>query len=50
MSKERLQELLDNILGWGVDHNEEFTRDLIYASGMTQEEAKELDVEEYWVD
>lgn len=47
MSKERLEEILNNILGWGSEHSDEFMECMVSASGMTKEEAEELDVEEW---
>lgn len=48
MTKERLKELLDNILGWGSEHDDEFMQCMVEASGMTKAEAKELEVEEWY--
>lgn len=45
MTKERLQEILDNILAWGGEHSKEFFDCMLYASGMTQEEMEELEIE-----
>ena len=47
MSKERLKEILNNLLGWGSEHSDTFMESMVEASGMTKEEAKELDVEEW---
>lgn len=47
INEKRLRELLDNILSWGCEHDSEFMQCMVEASGMTKEEAKELDVEEY---
>ena len=50
MTKERLEQILSNILDWGVEHDNEFMEALVSASDMTLEEAKELEVEEYHED
>lgn len=50
MTKERLEQILNNILDWGVEHDNEFMEALVSASDMTLEEAKELEVEEYHED
>ena len=50
MEKERLKKLLDNILGWAADHDDEFMGCIVEASGMTLEEARELDVASYHPD
>ena len=42
MTKERLIEMLDGVLAWGADHDEEFRECLVDASGITEEEYKEL--------
>lgn len=47
MTKERLEEILNNILAWGNDHNEEFRACLLYAMHLTEEEIKELELEHY---
>ena len=47
MTKERLEKILDNILSWGNDHDEEFRECLINAMDLTDEEIKELQLEEY---
>ncbi len=47
INKKRLRKLLDNILAWGCEHDNEFMQCMIEASGMTKEEAKELEVEEF---
>ena len=48
MTKERLQKILNNILAWGNEHDDEFMQCMVEASGMTKEEAKELEVEEWY--
>ena len=50
MEKERLQELLNNILGWGVEHDDEFMQCMVAASGMTIAEAREFEVVEFHED
>lgn len=50
MTKERLEEMIDSVLSWGADHNEEFRECLVNALGITEEEYKELfdaDLDEY---
>ena len=47
MTKERLEQILDNVLAWGNDHDEEFRECLIDAMDLTDEEIKELELEEY---
>ena len=50
MTKERLIEMIDNVLAWGSDHDEEFRGDLVYALNITEEEYRELfdeDLNEY---
>ena len=47
MTKKRLVEILNNILDWGADHNEEFRKCLINASGLTEGEIKHLGLENY---
>lgn len=50
MTKERLIEMIDGVLAWGSDHDEEFRACLLYALGITDEEYKELfdeDLNEY---
>lgn len=46
MTKERAIEILDNILGWGLDHSAEFFEALIEAAGITAEEL----MDEFWID
>ena len=48
--KARLEKILDNILAWGADHDDEFMQCLVRAAGLTLEEAEELAVEEYHED
>lgn len=47
MTKERLLEVLDGVLSWGNDHDEEFRECLIYAMGLTRDELKELNLINY---
>lgn len=47
ISKERLLEILDNILAWGNDHEEEFRECLLNAMDLTDDEIKELQLEDY---
>lgn len=42
MTKERLIEMIDNVLAWGSDHDEEFRGDLVDALDITEEEYQEL--------
>ena len=47
MTNERLREVIDNVLAWGADHEEEFRECLLYAMDLTDEEIKELQLENY---
>lgn len=50
MTKERLVEMIDSVLAWGADHDEEFRGCLVDALDITGEEYKELfnaDLSEY---
>ena len=47
MTKERLEEVLNNVIAWGGDHDEEFRGCLLYAMDLTDEEIKELELEDY---
>ena len=47
MTKERLEEILNNVLAWGGDHDEEFRDCLLYAMDLTDDEIKELELENY---
>lgn len=47
MTNERLREVIDNVLAWGADHEEEFRECLLYAMDLTDEEIKELQLEDY---
>ena len=50
MTKERLIEMIDGVLAWGSDHDEDFRANLVYALDITDEEYKELfdeDLNEY---
>jgi hypothetical protein len=42
MTKERLIEMIDGVLAWGADHDEEFRGCLVDALDITEEEYKEL--------
>ena len=42
MTKERLIEMIDNVLAWGSDHDEEFRGNLVNALDITEEEYREL--------
>jgi len=42
MTKERLIEMIDSVLAWGADHDEEFRGCLVDALDITEEEYKEL--------
>jgi hypothetical protein len=42
MTKERLIEMIDSVLAWGADHDEEFRECLVDALDITEEEYKEL--------
>lgn len=42
MEKERLQELLDNVLAWGSEHDKDFRTSLIDAMDISEEEYEEL--------
>ena len=47
MTKERLQQIIDNVLDWGAEHEEEFRECLIDAMDLNEEELKELRLEDY---
>ena len=47
MTKERLEEVLQNIIDWGMDHNDEFMECLVDAMDLSYDEVKELELEEY---
>ena len=47
MTKERLEDIIENVLNWGTEHAEEFRECLINAMGLTKEEIKELHLEDY---
>ena len=47
MTKERLEEIINNVLDWGAEHEEEFRECLIDAMDLTEEEIKEFRVEDY---
>ena len=38
VSRERLVEMIDSVLAWGADHDEEFRACLVYALGITDDE------------
>jgi len=42
MTKARLIEMIDSVLAWGADHDEEFRGCLVDALDITEEEYKEL--------
>ena len=45
MTKERLEELLQNVMDWAFNHNTEFQSTLITRIGITEEELTELGFE-----
>mgnify|MGYP003297010858 CR=1 FL=1 len=47
MTKERLEEVLENLLYWGIGHNREFMECMIHAMDLTDEEIRELRLEKY---
>lgn len=47
MTNERLLQILDNILAWGQDHNEEFRECLLDAMELTETEKEELELQHY---
>lgn len=47
MTKERLEEIINNVLDWGAEHEEEFRECLINAMDLTEEEIKEFRLEDY---
>jgi hypothetical protein len=42
MTKERLIEMIDSVLAWGADHDEEFRECLVDALDITEEEYEEI--------
>lgn len=46
MSNERMKTLLINVLEWGYEHDNEFIDCLKHAMDITDEELKELGIEE----
>lgn len=42
MEEKRYIEIIDNVLAWGADHNQEFRECLIEALDITEEEYKEM--------
>lgn len=49
MTNERLKEIVENLLDWGGDHDDEFLQCMIYASGMNKEECKEFGVDDLFL-
>jgi hypothetical protein len=47
ITQERLEIILDNVLDWGSEHNQEFKKRLIDIMDLTEEEIKELNLENY---
>ena len=47
MKKERLKEIINNVLDWGRVNDDEFKECLITAMDLTEEEKKELRLEDY---
>ena len=47
MTKERLEEVLQNIIDWGMEHDDEFMECLVDAMDLSGDEVKELELEEY---
>ena len=47
MTNERLKEIINNVLDWGAEHEEEFRECLLYAMDLTEEEKKEFRLEDY---
>ena len=47
MTKERLEKIINNVLDWGAEHEEEFRECLIDAMDLTEEEIKEFRLEDY---
>ena len=47
MTKERLEEVLENLLGWGSEHDEDFRSDMLYAMHLTDEEIEELNLQNF---
>lgn len=47
MTKERLEEVLQNIIDWGMEHDDEFMECLVDAMDLSNGEVKELELEEY---
>ena len=47
MTKERLEEVLQNIIEWGMNHDDEFMECLVYAMDLSDDEVKELELEDY---
>lgn len=49
MKKERLQQVLDNLIGWAMDHSPEFLNDFIAAAGFTKEELYESGLDDIYI-
>lgn len=47
MTNERLKEIINNVLDWGRINDDEFKECLIMAMDLTEEETKELQLEDY---
>lgn len=50
VENKRLIEMIDRVLAWGADHDEEFRENLVNALDITEEEYKEMfdeDLEKY---
>ena len=50
VSRERLIEMIDDVLAWGADHNDDFRECLVDALGISNEEYEILfdaDLDEY---
>lgn len=50
MTKERLEEVLENLLWWGSEQDENFRSDMLYAMHLTDEEIEELDLQNFTED
>jgi len=50
MTNKRLLTILDNLLAWGMDHDEEFRECMLAAMDLTDDEIKELDLENFVCD
>ena len=47
ITKERLYEIIENLMAWGSEHSDEWMRCLIKAAGFTEEEITEFDLTSY---